>query len=593
MPTNVLRDITNIIDHTSTQVTVPTSDKRHGGPRWHGGKRTQRRVSWDGVRTAGTAASVEASAHRKQLADHIDALTNPKGRSLTTNELRIIIRIAMWLQLYDDCTELEAIDKASVWAGSSHTTITAAYKHYVDYHELLQPNTSSRGSGNPRHPRHDSIVTFDQILTIHRLLGEAKMRNEFMPAPKVKHLVGFAISERQTQRILKQLGYTWGRKRCIGTASKQQTAQRTRSYMRQYADALYQQSTGQAVIVYTDESYIHTTHSNQYVWYSKSSIDRNNVRALPSKGKRLILLHAMTEHGLLCDVGADGAIAVAPHDVSKSFLSCELIKEGLVDSEDYHKNMDSQVYMQWVRNRLIPTFKHRYPGKNMILVLDNAKYHHPRGADWINPNQMSKLAMADWILDRAPGITVQRDGSNWYFSRQSMYERGGKHAPTADEMKRWIKDYLLQHPNMNRTLLRQAFDAEGWKLVYTPPYQCESQPIEMLWAYVKNYVGRQMQKDHSVETVTLMTRRGFYGDTASNHAPVDSALCKRLIKHVHTWCNRFVMLDTELEGTIDDLSDIFVPADDPFDDIDDADDEHAMLMAHSDNSDDEQSDDSA
>ena len=90
-----------------------------------------------------------------------------------------------------------------------------------------------------------------------------------------------------------------------------------------------------------------------------------------------------------------------------------------------------------------------------------------------------------------------------------------------------------------------------------------------------------------------MTRRGFYGDEANHHAPASSALCKQLVKHVHTWCNRFVMLDTELEGTIDDLSDIFVPADDPFDDIDDADDEHAMLMAHSDNSDDEQSDVSA
>jgi hypothetical protein len=496
----------------------------------------------------------------------------------------------MWLQLHEHIPQAEAIEKASVWAGSSTTTIAAAYQHYIETSELLITDTSIRGGGSPSHRLHESVLSFEQILTIHRTLGEAKLANEFMPAREVQRRVGFSLGVRQTQRILKLLGYIWGRKRCIGTASKQQTAQRTRSYLRQYASALHQQSCGHSVIVYTDESYIHTTHSNQYVWYSKSSIDQNHVNALPSKGKRLILLHAMTEHGLLCDDAVEGGIAVAPHDVSKSFLSCELIKEGLVDSEDYHKNMDGRVYMQWVRNRLIPTFKHRFPGKNMILVLDNAKYHHPRGADWINPNEMSKLAMATWIIDKGEEFKVERDGKERYFSRQSMFERGGKHAPTVDEMKHWIKSYLLQNPNLNRTLLRQAFDAEGWQLVYTPPYQCESQPIEMLWAYVKNYVGRQMQKDHSVETVTSMTRRGFYGDAASNHAPVNSALCKQLIDHVHTWCNACITSDTELEGTIDDLAGVFVPADDPFNDIDDSEDEHAMLMAHIKDSDDEQSD---
>ena len=299
----------------------------------------------------------------------------------------------------------------------------------------------------------------------------------------------------------------------------------------------------------------------------------------------------MTEHGLLHDCFTVGSTAAASNDVSKPLHSCELIFEGLIDSEDYHRNMDGAVYIQWVTNRLIQTFKHSFAGKNMILVLDNAKYHHPRGADWINPNKMSKLAMAEWICDHAAGINVQRDGVNRYFGRQSLFERGGKHAPTSEEMKRWIKIYLLQHPHLNRTLLRKAFDAEGWQLVYTPPYQCESQPIEMLWAYVKNYVGRQMQKDHSVETVTRLTRQGFYGDSASNHAPASESLCKQLIQHVHNWCNAFIASDIELQGTIDNLAEIYVPADDPFDDIDDAEDEQAMLAEDIDNSDEEQSDD--
>lgn len=129
MRRNVLRDISNTTLHTDAPVLQQTADKRRGGAHNAGGKRSQRRRSLDEMRAAGTATITAAAAHRKQLADHIAALANPRGRSLTTNELRIIIRIAMWLQLHEHMTEADAIEKASVWAGSSAVTIAAAYKH--------------------------------------------------------------------------------------------------------------------------------------------------------------------------------------------------------------------------------------------------------------------------------------------------------------------------------------------------------------------------------------------------------------------------------------------------------------------------------
>jgi hypothetical protein len=150
--------------------------------------------------------------------------------------------------------------------------------------------------------------------------------------------------------------------------------------------------------------------------------------------------------------------------------------------------------------------------------------------------------------------------------------------------------FLHQHPRMNRTLLRQAFDAEGWQLLYTPPYQCESQPIELLWAYVKNYLGRQMKNDHSVATVTQLTRAGFYGDEQSGHGAADAGLCNRLIEHVHKWCNAFIRSDDELVGTIDAIEDVAVPPDDIFNDMDNDAEVKAALLADSDSSDEEQFD---
>ena len=36
----------------------------------------------------------------------------------------------------------------------------------------------------------------------------------------------------------------------------------------------------------------------------------------------------------------------------------------------------NQNFMEWVDEKIIPTFKARFPDKKMILVLDNAPYHH-------------------------------------------------------------------------------------------------------------------------------------------------------------------------------------------------------------------------
>ena len=59
-------------------------------------------------------------------------------------------------------------------------------------------------------------------------------------------------------------------------------------------------------------------------------------------------------------------------------LTCETLWLAQSDSGDYHKNMDSKKFMLWVKTCLIPTFKAEFPGKKMVLIMDNAPYHHKR-----------------------------------------------------------------------------------------------------------------------------------------------------------------------------------------------------------------------
>ena len=550
----------------------PPAVSSKGGARDGSGRNNRKRQREELARSggAGRAASLH---HRQRLAEGIASLSNQSGRSLSSNELRIIIRLALWLQLHEDYSEAAAVEAASVWAGSSRCTVAPAYQHWWETGELLEPDTSQQGSGNPQHPRHASSVSFEAILAIHQALADAKLNNEYMPARKLKKKLQLSVSVRQIQRLLKQLGYRWRRKRCMGRMTREQRAQRTRSFIKQLNVALKEEELGSAVIVYMDESYIHCSHCFQLCWALAADAEGHHVRGAPGKGKRLIILHAMTKDGLLHFETRGRNASSLSNDVSEAFPSCEFIFEAALDSEDYHKNMNNTVFMQWVRNRLMPAFQRKYgPRMKMILVLDNARYHHPRHPDWISPNAMKKEQLAAWIASNPTGengITIQRDCRTKYFGRTALFQHGGIYAPSVAELRAWVKADLLSHPDTNRNLLQKEFDAHGYQTIYTPPYECETQPIELLWAYVKNYVARVMGDDHSIETVTRLTRQGFYGDPANSHAPVNAQLCGKLIKHVHTYLNAFIEKDEELEGTLTTLGEILVPPDDPIDDVDD------------------------
>ena len=554
----------------------PPDISTHGGRRRISQQKEQKkRRRAESVATA-TAAHVANSKHRKRLAECIHSLSNPSGRSLSSNELRIIIRLAMWLQLYYEYSEAAAIDAASVWCGSGRMTIGPAYHHYWETNELIEVDSSNRGSGNPLHPRHTGSLTPDVQMLIHSILAEARLVNAFVPAREVMRRAGVQVSERHARRMLRQLGYKWRRKRPMGTASKEQMAQRMRSFIHQYSDALKQEEDGVAVIIYTDESYIHTHHRNRYMWALSSDEQGTQVRGTPSKGERLIIMHAMGKDGLLHAPRRGRSASLPTNVLSDIDFTCEVIFKGTIDSEDYHKNMDGTTLMNWINNRLIPSFKRRYPNKKLILVLDNASYHHPRGEDWVNPNKMKKQDLAAWIVSHLPDgqlMRVQDGDRERVFGKSSLFSHGSKYSPTCKQMRLWIKAYLLKHPHINQTLLQQEFTRHGFQLIYTPPYQCDVQPIEMLWAYVKNYVGRVMGDDHSVKTVTELTRQGFYGDQVNNHAPADAIFCQSIINHTHKWLNKWIERDEELSGDIHHVEGVDVESVDVWNDLDDAEEE--------------------
>jgi hypothetical protein len=223
--------------------------------------------------------------------------------------------------------------------------------------------------------------------------------------------------------------------------------------------------------------------------------------------------------------------------------------------------MNGEIYMKWLKNRLIPTFKAMFPNKKMILVLDNASYHHVRGDDWITPSAMPKLALG--CLLRELGITemwVDRKQKNGTVIKKrvgqnSYFETGSYWAPRVDEMRARLKQYLVEHPEYQKTEVQKLFDKDGYQLIYTPPYTPTTQPIEKVWGYVKNYVAKQFTNGRNMETLRNQTIDGMYGNTEHNHEGVTSDYCNKVIQHAHDWCNSYISTAGRFGGTVEQLLD--------------------------------------
>ena len=103
-------------------------------------------------------------------------------------------------------------------------------------------------------------------------------------------------------------------------------------------------------LVYLDETWINCHHTYPKEWMSE---DGTTARLIPTgRGQRLILLHAV--------------------DYKTGFLpKCLLLFKSIsTDGRDYHSEMNSVIFEDWLKNKLIPSLT-----ETSCIIMDNAAYH--------------------------------------------------------------------------------------------------------------------------------------------------------------------------------------------------------------------------
>jgi len=270
-------------------------------------------------------------------------------------------------------------------------------------------------------------------------------------------------------------------------------------------------------VIYMDESYIHTLYNRVSESYYDPSDERPEARPSSGKGERINVIAAIAGP----NPNGTGRESDAAHLIFQSVYVFDTkrkpkkkkttSKKGspatnageevenaerpdaevevedaedngkAVDNRDYHSSFDSALFLEWMKERLLP-----FLDEPSIIVMDNAGYH------------TKKMSSEEFVSDMTPeGI------------KSFLWSKGMNFDEKEDqlvELKKKVKDWYDAN---KEPLVAEVARQKVHEVYFTPPYHCDLQPIEMLWSKVKGKVGRNFVLGTTTTDVMAKTLEAF------------------------------------------------------------------------------------
>jgi len=191
-----------------------------------------------------------------------------------------------------------------------------------------------------------------------------------------------------------------------------------------------------------------------------------------------------------------------------------------------------------MENRLIPAFKVQHPGKKMILIMDNAKYHHARGKDWFTPahhvaRRLHAVPPQGGRCEEDHQCVAAGEGENARVLRRHLLVAARWSSYVADARShRRLSDVA---PGAQRGGADAAGQVNDGYCIYTPPYESWLQPIEMVWARVKHKVRMQSHRQRKGPELQKQTKTALRA--------MDKDALTAIIGHVHRDIDEWLQSD--------------------------------------------------
>lgn len=189
---------------------------------------------------------------------------------------------------------------------------------------------------------------------------------------------------------------------------------------------------------------------------------------------------------------------------------------------DYHKEMNAKTFEEWF-DRVIQYFKENFADKKVALVMDNASYHSRLTEDSNTPKiawkkeKIIQYMMKEKIVppQMLPGYMDPQERCKRLLDSLPSFRGGAFHIgglpfnyvaptfdpetealPSSEEYARFTKAILLDAiPKKEKKYVvdekvKREKDMDI-KLLRLPPYHCEFNPIELVWARAKTAVAKK------------------------------------------------------------------------------------------------------
>ena len=466
---------------------------------------------------------------------------------------------------------------------------------WLEKNALLWRPCRPSGAASSSYPHCREVLDSTHQLLITNYMKELNDQGQMVHARQLQIYLrdkcSVSVSLHRIRGYLQSWGCFWSRGVEVSPVDRVWHERRIAKFIVGYAEALKLQEAGMYVLVYMDESYVHNNHAAQKGWFLPGS--NRHVRRAKRAG-RFVIFHAITKDGLLLRQrsDADGDLthptanaeyiyhidtrAKAKDPAESASNTCD-VKD---DKDAYHGNIDGNMFLQWLHHRLAPAFIASYPGKKMILVMDNASYHNPHEDGWVPVSKMKKEELvaalkmygitsftAEREVEAGEGgekvmQTVTFDEASFSMDKRKGGNRGHP-VPGVGEMKKFLSGWLKQHPEQVVTRTRRFMQERGWRMLFTPPLEPRCQPIEELWGMVKGCVAQQYILGRTMAMTRAHLLAAFYEYQYKEKVEEDQHLgpgitarhCRGLIQHSHQWMESFIRDHSHLlAGTLTHLT---------------------------------------
>lgn len=338
-----------------------------------------------------------------------------------------------------------------------------------------------------------TVTNFDDFdkRVLRRTVLNFYERNEIPTLHKIteemREKISYKGSVESIRRVLLQIGFKFskvdGRKFLM---ERQDVALARIKFLREMRQVKQSHET----IVYLDETWVNQNYTVQKCWTDTTSDHATGIKPPTGKGSRFIILHAGTKAGF----------------VKNASLIFQAKNDG-----DYHHQMNAAVFEQWFKTQLLPNIP-----PNCVIVMDNAPYHSTQ-------------------LERNPTTAWRKEEIKDWLIRKGVQ-------PSDDLYKVELYDLAKKLCNGEKTYVIDTIAAEaGHKVVRLPPYHCQYNPIELIWAQVKTYIAKR--NTFKLAQLKLLVEEALSMVTPDNW--------KEAVKHAEKLQEEDIKQDTAVERLVD------------------------------------------